>query len=544
MISNVASIRHTYVKKSGAGYYGQSVRSLAATRAVAVAAAVGCLLAAPAAGASGPSAVALRVDPAHTGSVDDPAVVPPLRPRWTRELDARDTYQPRISQPLIAGGRVFVVVVPSATNVPVLLALSAETGETLWSRTLPGPVMTQPAYDSGRVIVTTYDDVRAFAAASGDLAWIRADVSPGGGAPVARGGVVYTSSSWNAVALRVSDGSTLWTRELFSASYVTLGDEHVYYHGSRHTYALRPSDGGLAWEYWPGYDTFAGSSGSPLVLHGGRLWFTDSVDSTLLDAAAGTPAGTRDMSRMPAFWNGLAFVSWGHNPVDPHVTVLQARDEATDALRWEFAAERGILTPPTAVTGTVYVMGYYGALYGLAAADGRLRWCASLPYSAETSGAIAAGEGLLLVVAGPALVAFEPGGPSGCDYNRVSRPGWYEPLPGATVEASAAAPQRQAVELQAAPAAAVFGVRLLRGARGVMTARVRGVRLGGRRLVAYVGRRPRRAGGARLRRVASRAYTARIAVRGRPRVRVCVRLGSGRCGRRALPRSSPELWPR
>jgi hypothetical protein len=284
------------------------VRSGGAWRAVAAATTVGCLLVAPAAGAAGPSAVALRIDPAHTGSVDDLVLVPPLRPRWVRELDARDTYQPRISQPLIAGGRVFVVVVPSTTGVPVLHALSAATGATLWSRTLTGAGAGQPAYDAGRVFVTTYDDVRAFDAVTGDPLWTRSDVGPGGGAPVAAGGVVYTSSSWHAVALQASDGSTLWTRELFSAVYVTLGDQHVYYHGSKHTYALRRSDGAVVWEYWPGYDSFAGISMAPLVLHDGRLWFTDTVDATLLNAVAGTPAGTRDSTRMPAFWNGLAFV--------------------------------------------------------------------------------------------------------------------------------------------------------------------------------------------------------------------------------------------
>jgi outer membrane protein assembly factor BamB len=514
-------------------------------RAVAVAATVGCLVSAPGSGAAGPSAVAARIDPAHTGSVDDPAVVPPLRPRWVRELDAPDTYQPRISRPLIADGRVFVVVAPSSTGVPVLHALSAATGESLWSRTLTGPLVPQPAYDAGRVIVATYDDVRAFDAATGEPLWTRTDVDGQGTSAVAAGGVVYTNSSWNAVALRGSDGSTVWTRELFSVDYVTLGEQHVYYHGSRRTYALRRSDGALAWEYFPGYGSFLGGSLAPLVLHGGRLWFTDGVDSTLMNAAAGTPAGTRDSSRMPAFWDGLAFVSWGHNPVDPQVTVLQARDEATDALRWEFAAERGILTEPTAVTGTVYVLGYYGALYGLAAADGRLRWCTSLPYSAERRGEVVAGEGLLLVVAGPALVAFEPGGPACCDYNRVSRPGWYDPLPGAAAEA--AAPPLEPGPAATAPAraaTAVLGIRLVRSARGVVTARVRGVRLGGRQVVVYTGRRPRRAASGRLRRVASGRYVARLTVRRRGRVRACVRLGTGRCGRRMLASSSPELWPR
>ncbi len=497
------------------------------------------LLALPAA-AGAQSAVADRIDPAHSGAADVPGLVPPLRARWARDLEPPDVYDPRISYPLVAGGRIFVVVIPSATGVPVLHALAATGGTTLWSRTLTGARAGAPAYDGGRVFVATDRDVRAFDAATGAPAWVREEVAAAGDAPVAADGVVYTHDNWRALALHAADGSTRWGRDLFAATHVTLGPQHAFYQGGQHTYALRRSDGGVAWEYFPGAGSHAGTSLAAPALHQGRLWFTDSVDAALLDAATGAVAGSRDTTRPPAFWGSTAFVMWGTNPVDPPARVLQARDAATDALRWEFAGERGMVGGPTVATGVVYAIGGGGSFYGLDAADGRIRWCTTLPRGGSQRSHIAAGEGLLVVVAGSAIVAFEPGGAGGCDYNRVSRPGWYGSA--ATAAAvPAAGGERLATARSAAPAVERVTLRRLRGG---VRAHVRGTRLHGRRLVVYAGRPARRAGAARLRRTAPGRFDARVRSARGGRLRACVRLGGDRCGRRTLPVRSGVLWPR
>ena len=85
------------------------------------------LVGAPAAGAAETSAVASRMNAAHSGSLDAPSPAPPLRQRWTRELDSPETLYPELSYPLIADGRVFIVAART------LYALSAQTGATLWS---------------------------------------------------------------------------------------------------------------------------------------------------------------------------------------------------------------------------------------------------------------------------------------------------------------------------------------------------------------------------------------------------------------------------
>jgi outer membrane protein assembly factor BamB len=390
------------------------------------------LLAAPAARAAETSAVADRMNPAHSGSLDAAAPAPPLRLSWTRDLDSPDTLYPELSYPLIVDGRVFIVAARA------LQALSAETGATLWSVPL---TVGAPAYDAGRVIVTTNGSVEAFDAATGQARWARTDLETSQCPAVAADGVVYTKSAWTAYALRVSDGTTLWSRPLPPGGIcsATVGAGFVYYSSGSSTIALRRSDGTVAWTFGE-----RGTS-APLALHGGRLWHADTQYSPALDAATGALAGGAFTWRVPAFAGDLAFISVGHNVRDAQARMLQAVDAATGALRWEFGAEHGIHTTPTAAAGTVYVADDRRGLYGLRASDGRLQWCTTMPDFPDRYSHVVAGEGRLLVVAGNSLTVYEPGGTPGCDYKRVARPGWYDPItPGAA--ATAPAPLRQSFE--------------------------------------------------------------------------------------------------
>jgi hypothetical protein len=108
--------------------------------------------------------------------------------------------------------------------------------------------------------------------------------------------------------------------------------------------------------------------------------------------------------------------------------VLQAVDAATGAVRWEFGAERGIYTTPTVAGGTVCVADMRRGRYGARASDGRVQWCTTMPDFPDRKTHVVAGEGLLLVVAGNSLTVYEPGGEAGCDYKRVARWGWNDPL--------------------------------------------------------------------------------------------------------------------
>src|SRR5689334_19261316 len=70
-------------------------------------------------------AVSVRQDVAHTSAAEDPAVQPPFARAWTHVFDGF------VSQPLIAGGRVFAVHYEPGVGARVA-ALDATTGSLLW----------------------------------------------------------------------------------------------------------------------------------------------------------------------------------------------------------------------------------------------------------------------------------------------------------------------------------------------------------------------------------------------------------------------------
>ena len=78
--------------------------------------------------AFGSQAVAYQIDPAHTGSQSD-GLTPPLVQRWSRELGNQFST---ISYPLIAEGKVFVLVDNGTDNGTNLYALDEATGATVW----------------------------------------------------------------------------------------------------------------------------------------------------------------------------------------------------------------------------------------------------------------------------------------------------------------------------------------------------------------------------------------------------------------------------
>ena len=373
------------------------------------------LAAAPAAPAAEP-AVAERIDPGHSGSAAAPA--PPLRQRWTRELEPEDNSHPEISYPLVVGERVFVVAARR------LQALSAQTGEELWSVPL---VPAQLAYDGGRLIAAAGSWVKAFDPATGQELWTR-ELETDDCAPVAKDGVVYTKSTWVAYALNVTNGATLWSRDLQRRSIcqATVGTELVYY-GGESAFALRRSDGTVAWTHEQ-----SDSSRLPLALHGGRVWQPFTQHSPALDATTGAVSGGAYTQRLPAFAGELALITVGDSEYDPQARMLQAVDAATGAVRWEFGAEHGFTTTPTVAGGTVYVGDMRRGLYGLRASDGRLQWCTTMPEFPDRYTHVVAGEGLLLVAAGHSLTVYEPGGAPGCDYKSVARPHWGDPIEGTT----------------------------------------------------------------------------------------------------------------
>ena len=150
------------------------VKILAAATLLACATAGDTALASPAT-----QSVAFQQNAAHDGHIADAAIATPLQEQWSRTL-------PRVSQPLIVNGMVYVTSVNLSTGDTTLYALDQASGVTRWSRTDHFNRWMSPAYDRGQIFVHDLDNVlTAFDAETGTTNWSKqmpgqssSDVSP------------------------------------------------------------------------------------------------------------------------------------------------------------------------------------------------------------------------------------------------------------------------------------------------------------------------------------------------------------------------------
>jgi outer membrane protein assembly factor BamB/ubiquinone/menaquinone biosynthesis C-methylase UbiE len=104
---------------------------------------------------------AYRHDALRSGSVRTVVSVP-ARPEWTASVGGK------LTQPIIADGRVFVACVNEGT----VCCLNAETGEPLWDFIAGGRVDSSPTFYQGRLIFGSADGhVYCLRASDGELAW-------------------------------------------------------------------------------------------------------------------------------------------------------------------------------------------------------------------------------------------------------------------------------------------------------------------------------------------------------------------------------------
>lgn len=164
-----------------------------------------------------------------------------------------------------------------------LVALRPSNGTVLWEtrlvttgrfRDVDGTV----AQVEDRLYVTTYaDELFAVEAESGRVLW---SAAPGGatGIVVADGRLYHGVDSGELIARDPADGRELWRWQLpagVPTTPVVAGDFVFVASSSRSIYAIRASNGSLAWEYDPGWRV-SGSWAAPAVL-GPRVYFTSNV---------------------------------------------------------------------------------------------------------------------------------------------------------------------------------------------------------------------------------------------------------------------------
>ena len=358
------------------------------------------------------------INPAHTGSIEDPALAPPLARLWTAG------FPQAVSYPLIADGRVYVVSGPDSNGSSTLTALDAKTGAVAW-----GPVDAGQAFslalDGGRVFTLGGDTVLyAFDAATGHFIWKKPLIPAGFAAgttapPTAYRGIVYASASYTIVAADERDGSILWSQlaDGQGVAAPALSDMGVFganYAGQDS--AFDRVTGTVLWHI--GGDCPLNQSATP-VLFGGTLYVRDSGpgENLRLDAATGATQGTFAATLAPAFHGtrGYYVVTYPTDIGPTPPPTLRAVDIATQAVVWTFEGLGSPSTSPVVVGGQVIVGTSTGRVFGLDEASGSVLWSddtwapltSENPFDGTPSVAsMAAGGGILVVPAGSSLIGY------------------------------------------------------------------------------------------------------------------------------------------
>src|SRR4051794_26746498 len=310
--------------------------------------------------------VTFGVDPAHTGYVDDPNLVPPLAPRWSR------LFENRLGPVRAAEGRLYMVARDHGHYA--VRALDPVTGKDLWVHRIPkaGDL----AYDGGRIFTTGWDGVvRAFSASNGAALWTRrlSDTYSLTAGPVATGGIVYVTIGGNVFAFKESDGSKVWeTSGNGTENIPAVTADRVYIaYACATVYAFNRSDGKRVWEH-PG--RCSGGGGSTPSVFGSRLYVPE--ERLVVDTATGKGAGTFPGDWTPIFARGTGlFLRAGR---------FTAVDMASGKVRWRYKSHfywtsAAWRIQPVAVGHTVYGVNTEGRLYALGLEDGGKRWGAWIP---------------------------------------------------------------------------------------------------------------------------------------------------------------------
>ena len=359
-------------------------------------------------------ATAYQLDAQHSGYSQDAGVAPPLTHRWTVDMGQAVSY------PLIADGRVFVIVRNADQYGTVLRALDAATGATLWSRSLGGSYYwSGHAYGAGRVYAINGDGLMsAFDPATGATVW--AAQMPGqysfSSEPTYYDGVVYTGGAGSGGTLYAVDAATggvLWSQSVANGDHSSpaVDDARVFVsYACPNVYAFDRRSGAPAWAHNPGC---SGGGGRTPVLGAGRLFVRDGSSGIVFDAATGQIRDSFSSGPAPVVAGNLAlFVADGK---------LGAQDATTGAPRWGWTPEDAsrVTAAPIAANGVAYVGTSSGALVALDLQSGAAVWRTTLgaevpaPDEHNVSSPVAglgAGEGILVVPAGTSLIAFAGSG--------------------------------------------------------------------------------------------------------------------------------------
>lgn len=313
---------------------------------------------------------------------------------WSANIGAGSSRRARIAAaPVVSGGRVFTMDAGSVVTA------TSTGGGTLWSADLTasfdkggGVSGGGLAAGEGRLYAaTTYGEVVALDAASGQVIWRQRVDAPVTGAPATDGSAVYVSArDGSAWAIDARDGKILWqvvgtpgASGYLGSAAPTVGDRAVIF----------PSSGG---------DLMA-----VLKIGGGnKIWQSSLAGKRLGAAYALTPDVTADA----VIDGGTLYAGTGSGR-----TV--AMSSASGEKIW--SAGEGALGPVAVAGGSVFLVNDEAELVRLDAATGAVIWSVPMPYYTKEKikkrkgifahyGPVLAGGRVMVVSSDGLLRAFDP----------------------------------------------------------------------------------------------------------------------------------------
>jgi outer membrane protein assembly factor BamB len=304
-------------------------------------------------------ATTYQVHPSHSGSQQSATVTPPLVRLWSQHFAAAVSY------PVMADGRVFVSVNPSAGSVgPIVRGFDAASGSTLWtSESIRSDAGMSPVHltlDRGALFAANRAGaVLAFDTVTGNVLW-RAQlpgVNAGGGSlPLAAGGAVFVGAAvadhYELFALDERDGHVVYSIELDTGGDPTLGEGNLFLSVTcGETTAVNAATGATVWQ------TSERCAGGPArsMNHGGILWAsTEEGGLRALDQDSGATLGTLDEPDPPFMLSAAQ-----DEIVLPSLTTtsaLRVFGETSGAFRWQVALPAPPVLPALATPDTIYVL--------------------------------------------------------------------------------------------------------------------------------------------------------------------------------------------
>ena len=321
----------------------------------------------------------------HTRTGYSPSSAPSNSLVWSQSLTGSIQSSPAISDSQLYVG----------TMDGYIYCLDTDTGETIWSNTTSGGIITRssPAVADDKVVLGAKDGkVYCFDADTGDLEWSHTTGAAIVSSPVVVNGYVYIGSNDNRLyCLNADTGNRQWSYATDDdvTSSAAVSDIYVYFGSNDNSvYCIHSQDsntpGSLRWSY----ETQDSVSSTPAIQDG--KVYIGSSDNHLYCLDAGTGDQLWNTTTGDAIYSSPA-IAGTYVYVGSEDHSVYCLHKNTGEQQWSVPTGGNVQSSPAVAGDYVYVASYDHSLYCLDASTGDEVWNQDLNAQITASSAIADG---------------------------------------------------------------------------------------------------------------------------------------------------------